>query len=622
MRGGVQTDGGITARSPGRPGQLRRHRTHWVAIFRLLALCAPILVSTQALAQACPDLSGIWTVDETITLTIIINGDSDTDTVSGTDTVSITQNGCAIQYFQSVPSPSGGTQQVLRSGMIVGNTVTFTGIAALVVQGATCTRNLLTVSGTISGNTIDATSAVDVRCTAPGIVQTVTGNGTAFFVGPPIDSDGDGVPDDQDAFPNDPTEWDDTDGDGVGDNGDAFPDNPNETVDTDNDGIGNNADPDDDNDGVPDVDDDFPEGRFNDARPGDFAFTFIEALARAGVTAGCGNDYYCPQGSVTRAQMAVFLERGMRGSNFSPPAASGNVFLDVAAEDFAASFIEQLLLDGITSGCGNGNYCPNATVTRAQMAVFLLRAKHDSGYSPPAATGIFGDVDLSYWAVHWIEQLAAEGITSGCGAGNYCPNDSVTRAQMAVFLVRAFDLDEPRPTQILETATFGGSEFGGGPSIGGPNNSVVGNRFSISEQTQITAIGGHLNTFSDGNLFNVGSIWGAIVSMPGLLPSFAETDIESNALAFAIFQDSDPDSGDLREAIDLVLAPGDYALLFGGNGRFGATGEAVIPTTNQVLLPGHSFFYWDGRPGNDVWRDDDTPLPQRFVVEGFAVAPP
>jgi len=74
------------------------------------------------------------------------------------------------------------------------------------------------------------------------------------------------------------------------------------------------------------------------------------------------------------------------------------------------------------------------------MAVFLLRAKHGSGYSPPAATGVFSDVPLSYWAVHWIEQLAAEGITAGCGGGNYCPENQVTRDQMAVFLVRTFGL--------------------------------------------------------------------------------------------------------------------------------------------------------------------------------------
>ncbi|MBI5842456.1 MAG: S-layer homology domain-containing protein [Chloroflexi bacterium] len=108
---------------------------------------------------------------------------------------------------------------------------------------------------------------------------------------------------------------------------------------------------------------------------------------------------------------------------------------------WAASWIEQLASDGITGGCGNNNYCPESSVTRAQMAVFLLKARHGTGYNPPASSGImFNDVSPSYWAAAWIEQLANEGITSGCGNGAYCPDSSVTRAQMAVFLVRAFNL--------------------------------------------------------------------------------------------------------------------------------------------------------------------------------------
>jgi len=171
-----------------------------------------------------------------------------------------------------------------------------------------------------------------------------------------------------------------------------------------------------------------------------WASRFVTKLAANGISGGCGFANFCPDDPVTRAQMAVFLERGMRGGDFSPPSASGNVFFDVAANDFAAAFIEQLANDGITGGCGGGNYCPNNNVTRAQMAVFLLRAKYGPGYSPPPAQGLFGDVDLSYWAVNWIEQLAAEGITSGCGGGNFCPDQPATRAQMAVFLVRTFDL--------------------------------------------------------------------------------------------------------------------------------------------------------------------------------------
>jgi hypothetical protein len=74
------------------------------------------------------------------------------------------------------------------------------------------------------------------------------------------------------------------------------------------------------------------------------------------------------------------------------------------------------------------------------MAVFLLRSKHGSSYTPPPATGVFPDVPTSYWAASWIEQLFAEGITGGCGGGNYCPDQVVTRGQMAVFLVRTFNL--------------------------------------------------------------------------------------------------------------------------------------------------------------------------------------
>ena len=173
-----------------------------------------------------------------------------------------------------------------------------------------------------------------------------------------------------------------------------------------------------------------------------WASSFITRLAASGITAGCGNDNYCPTAPVTRAQMAVFLERGININDlpFVPPAASGNVFLDVGAGDFAASFIEQLFSDGITAGCGNNNYCPNALVSRAQMAVFLLRAKYGSSYSPQPATGLFADAPLGSFAVAYIEQLAAEGITAGCGGGNYCPNAEVTRDQMAVFLVRTFGL--------------------------------------------------------------------------------------------------------------------------------------------------------------------------------------
>ncbi|HMV96976.1 MAG TPA: S-layer homology domain-containing protein [Anaerolineales bacterium] len=178
--------------------------------------------------------------------------------------------------------------------------------------------------------------------------------------------------------------------------------------------------------------------------PADYwALSFIERLYNAGITGGCGTNplIYCPEAPVTRAQMAIFILRGIHGSAYVPPAATGTVFTDVPAGSFAADWIEQLAAEGITGGCGNGSYCPDAYITRAQMAIFLLRGEHGSAYTPPAATGtVFGDVPVGAFAADWIEQLAAEGVTSGCGGGNYCPDANVTRAEMAVFLVRTFSL--------------------------------------------------------------------------------------------------------------------------------------------------------------------------------------
>ena len=175
--------------------------------------------------------------------------------------------------------------------------------------------------------------------------------------------------------------------------------------------------------------------------------TWIEALLDAGITGGCSTSppQYCPDTAVTRAQIAVFLLRGIHGAGFSPSAATGMVFTDVPASHPLAKWIEGLAGEGVTGGCATTppRYCPDDGVTRGQMAVLLLRAVHGAGYQAPAATGtMFGDVPVSHPFAAWIEQLAREGVTGGCSTSPplYCPDAPVTRAQMAVFLVRAFNL--------------------------------------------------------------------------------------------------------------------------------------------------------------------------------------
>ncbi len=169
----------------------------------------------------------------------------------------------------------------------------------------------------------------------------------------------------------------------------------------------------------------------------------IEKVFRNGVSAGCGAGNYCPTSLVTRAQMAVFLLKGEHGGSYQPPACSGTIFADVPCPGGPnVNWINQLSAEGITGGCGGGNYCPASLLTRAQMAVFLLKGKHGGSYQPPACSGtVFEDVPCPGAPfVDWINQLSAEGITVGCGGGNYCPTAATPRQQMATFLVRTFDL--------------------------------------------------------------------------------------------------------------------------------------------------------------------------------------
>jgi hypothetical protein len=176
--------------------------------------------------------------------------------------------------------------------------------------------------------------------------------------------------------------------------------------------------------------------------------SWVEALVAAGITSGCATSppLFCPDTAVTRGEMAVFLRKGMAyPGSAAPGSPTGTVFADVPKSHPYAAWIESLFAAGVTGGCATGplRYCPDQPVTRAEMAVFLLRARHGAGYVPPAPAGqSFADVALNDPFASWIYRLAAEGITGGCATSplRYCPAGLVTRAEMAVFLVRAFNL--------------------------------------------------------------------------------------------------------------------------------------------------------------------------------------
>jgi hypothetical protein len=182
---------------------------------------------------------------------------------------------------------------------------------------------------------------------------------------------------------------------------------------------------------------------FLDVPLNDPFYTEIGKLSARGVTLGCGGGNYCPNQVVTREQMAAFIIRAL--GEFNPPAPANQRFNDVPPSNSFYSFIERMAVLQITLGCG-GNppmYCPAQPVLREQMAAFIIRALHEPGYiPPPPAQQRFQDVPASNAFYAYIEEMAVRGVTLGCAANppRYCPTDSVTRAQMAAFLVRAFNL--------------------------------------------------------------------------------------------------------------------------------------------------------------------------------------
>ena len=155
----------------------------------------------------------------------------------------------------------------------------------------------------------------------------------------------------------------------------------------------------------------------------------IIKIADAGITSGCSTDLYCPYALVSRAEMATFLVRA-----FGLPASSTNAFSDDGGSIHHAS-INALAAAGVTNGCQPGRYCPTSTVTRGELATFVMRALG----LQPVSRDYFNDDNGS---VHEpaINAVAAAGISTGCSSGKFCPTQSVTREQMAGFLANALGL--------------------------------------------------------------------------------------------------------------------------------------------------------------------------------------
>jgi len=199
----------------------------------------------------------------------------------------------------------------------------------------------------------------------------------------------------------------------------------------------------------------------------------IETVFHEGITAGCGGGSYCPSSKVSRAQMALFIARGLAGGGaFIPPsgtvggsayqcgAGGTSLFTDVDPTDIACRAVHYLASQNVVSGCGGSQYCPAPDVTRAEMAIFIAKAVVAPGggsavpetYGPDPKTGRsyscspgspslhFTDVSTSDSFCKHAHYLWATGIIAGCASDQYCPAPDVGRDEMAKFLANAFGL--------------------------------------------------------------------------------------------------------------------------------------------------------------------------------------
>lgn len=185
---------------------------------------------------------------------------------------------------------------------------------------------------------------------------------------------------------------------------------------------------------------------FNDVAVTHPFFDAINLVLARQITAGCATAplRYCGEAGITRGQMAVFIVRSLMGDNFTFPANAS--FTDVPAGPVAHPFfkyIQKMKELGITSGCTATQYCPDDPVTRGQMAVFMMRAKFGAttAFTYPA-TAYFRDSGGLHVFYSYIQKMRELGVTSGCSATDYCPDAPVTRGQMAIFLMRGL-FNEP-----------------------------------------------------------------------------------------------------------------------------------------------------------------------------------
>ena len=141
----------------------------------------------------------------------------------------------------------------------------------------------------------------------------------------------------------------------------------------------------------------------------------------------CDPGLYCTYNRLTRGEMAAYLSRVL-----ALPDATVDHFDDDDGTQYE-THINRAAEAGLLFQCGSRAYCPTRSLRRSEAAVFIARARQ----LPPSANNHFSDDDGTF-AEPFINAMADAGLMTGCGDGRFCPGASVTKGQASAWMYAAF----------------------------------------------------------------------------------------------------------------------------------------------------------------------------------------
>ncbi|WP_153978961.1 glycoside hydrolase family 3 N-terminal domain-containing protein [Paenibacillus xylanilyticus] len=187
------------------------------------------------------------------------------------------------------------------------------------------------------------------------------------------------------------------------------------------------------------------EERFNDLQYSKWAEDGIEYMAKRGTVAGYGDGKFKPAGLVTRAQAVTFLVRELYPEQLEKPA-EGTTYSDVPKTHAFTKEIAIASKNGLASGFPDGSFRPDAPLSRAETAAFLTRAY---SLSEGKQTANWSDTE-SHWAAAPILVMSSNSLVGGYSDGTYRPNQTVTRAEYAVFMSRLIQFERQAAIQAQD----------------------------------------------------------------------------------------------------------------------------------------------------------------------------